>query len=92
MKYQVLFIIDSLACGGAEKSLISLLPLLDKERLQIDLLIISRGGVFEKFIPKNVNLIQHNFMDSNSLQKFRRLMFSILLRLITLLNSPLIFL
>ncbi len=48
MKKRLLFIIDSLNCGGAEKSLISLLPLLDYERLDVNLLIFRRGGVFEK--------------------------------------------
>lgn len=57
MKRRVLFVIDSLGCGGAEKSLVSLLPLLDHERLDIDLLIVSRGGVFEQYVPKHVRII-----------------------------------
>ena len=64
-KNRLLFIIDSLSCGGAEKSLLSLLPLLDFSRLDVDLLIFSRGGVFEKFLPPQVNVISHNLYGSS---------------------------
>lgn len=60
MKKRLLFIIDSLNCGGAEKSLISLLPLLDYERLDVNLLIFRRGGVFEKYLPQQVHVINHD--------------------------------
>lgn len=53
----VLFLIDSLTCGGAEKSLISLLPLLDYTKIDVDLMMVFRGGVFEDYIPKQVNII-----------------------------------
>ena len=33
MKKKVLFMIDSLTCGGAEKSLVSLLPLLNYDKV-----------------------------------------------------------
>ena len=51
---KVLFVIDSLGCGGAEKSLVSLLPLLNKEKYKIHLWILKRGGVFESLLPNNV--------------------------------------
>ena len=57
MKRKVLFVIDSLGCGGAEKSLVSLLAQLDYSRLDISLSIVSRGGIFEKYIPSEVRLI-----------------------------------
>lgn len=53
----ILFVIDSLTCGGAEKSLISLLNNIDYSRYNIDLLLIKRGGEFEKFLPEKVNII-----------------------------------
>ena len=56
-KIKVLFLIDSLTCGGAEKSLISLLPLLDYSKIDVDLMMISRGGVFERYIPLQVRII-----------------------------------
>lgn len=51
---KVLFVIDSLGCGGAEKSLVSLLPLLNREKYKIHLWILKRGGVFESLLPDNV--------------------------------------
>ncbi len=57
MKKKVLFLIDSLTCGGAEKSLVSLLPLLDYTLIDVDLMMISKGGVFECYIPKQVNIV-----------------------------------
>lgn len=56
-KREVLFFIDSLTCGGAEKSLISLLPLLDYSKVQVDLMLGVRGTVFEQYVPKEVNVM-----------------------------------
>ena len=44
IKSSVLFLIDSLNCGGAEKSLVSLLPLLDYTKIDVDLMMVHRGG------------------------------------------------
>lgn len=57
MKRKILFLIDSLNCGGAEKSLISLLPLLDYSKIEVDLMIVHRGGLFERYLPKQVNVV-----------------------------------
>lgn len=57
MKKSVLFLIDSLICGGAERSLISLLPLLDFSKIDVDLMMVVRGGVFEQYIPEQVNIV-----------------------------------
>ena len=43
MKKEVLFMMDSLTCGGAEKSLVSLLPLLDYDKVNVTLLLFARG-------------------------------------------------
>jgi len=56
-KKRILFIIDSLGCGGAEKSLVSLLPLLDFSQLDVCLSIVRSGGVFEQYVPKEVQLL-----------------------------------
>lgn len=52
----ILFVIDSLGCGGAEKSLVSLLPLLNRDKYEIHLWVLHRGGVFESLLPDNVIL------------------------------------
>lgn len=51
----IVFFVESMHCGGAERSLLSLLANLDPSRYNIDLLVINKGGEFEKFIPKHVN-------------------------------------
>lgn len=51
---KLLFVIDSLGCGGAEKSLVSLLPLLNQLKYEIHLWILHRGGVFESLLPDHV--------------------------------------
>lgn len=57
MKQVILFVIDSLNCAGAEKSLISLLSLLDYEKFEVDLQLIGYGGALEKLLPKEVHLL-----------------------------------
>lgn len=59
MKKKLLFFIDSLGCGGAEKSLISLLPLIDYDRYDVDLIVYESGGAFEKFVPSQVRIIDY---------------------------------
>lgn len=57
MKKNVLIVIHSLGCGGAEKSLVSLLSLLPATKWNVDLLIADRRGIFVKEIPGYVNQI-----------------------------------
>lgn len=51
----IVFFVESMHCGGAERSLLSLLANLDPSRYNIDLLVINKGGEFEKFIPKYID-------------------------------------
>ncbi|PYZ95078.1 glycosyl transferase [Salipaludibacillus keqinensis] len=55
---KLLFIIDSLCIGGAEKSLVTLLNQIDFQKYQIDLMILSGKGDLINLLPKQVNLIQ----------------------------------
>ena len=79
---KILFVIDSLGCGGAEKSLVSLLPLLNKEKYEIHLWMIHRGGVFEKLVPGNVIIEKTPASADNNWYKNRlaQLQYSILFR------------
>ncbi len=56
-KTKILFMINSMNMGGAEKSLSSLLNLLDYERYEVSLQMINRGGDFEKLLPPQVNIL-----------------------------------
>lgn len=59
MKKKSLFIvIESLIAAGAEKSLISFLSVLDYSRFEVDLQLFRYGGEFERYIPKEVHLLQ----------------------------------
>lgn len=56
-KKKLLFVINNLNCGGAEKSLISLLESLDYNRLDVDLFIFKHEGLFLDKIPAKVKLL-----------------------------------
>ena len=56
-KKRLLFVIDSLGIGGAEKSLVTLLNLLDYSRYEVDLQLFAYGGIFEQFLSQEVNLL-----------------------------------
>ncbi|MBR3754924.1 MAG: glycosyltransferase [Clostridia bacterium] len=57
MKKSLLFILPSLAGGGAEKSLITLLSLIDYSRYDVDLFLFRREGLFLPNVPEEVNII-----------------------------------
>lgn len=56
-KKKILFIIDSLCIGGAEKSLITLLSLLDYGKYEVDLQLFAFDGAFMKWLPQEVNVL-----------------------------------
>lgn len=58
MKKSVLFVIDSLECAGAEKSLVTLLSLIDYSCYSVDLMLFGHGGVLEELVPKEVNILK----------------------------------
>lgn len=51
----IVFVIESLRCGGAEKSLVTLLQKLDYKKYNVDLILTFDRGDFYKLIPKEVN-------------------------------------
>lgn len=55
---KVLFFIESLSVGGAEKSLLSLLNNFDYNGYDVHLIVIKKGGDFEQFVPSNL-VIEH---------------------------------
>ncbi|MDA1570382.1 glycosyltransferase, partial [Bacillus cereus] len=58
MKKKILFVIDSLQSGGAEKSLVSLLSLFDYTKYEVDLLMFSASGLYLPLLPKQVNILE----------------------------------
>lgn len=84
---------DSLTCGGAERSIVSLLPLLDYNKIDVTLMLVSRGGVFESYVPKQVKVISYTPGCETLLQKMWlricRIIFSCHLRLNRFRKRPL---
>lgn len=66
---KVLIMIDSLTCGGAEKSLISLLPFLCSKGYDITLMLRSRGGLFERYVPAEIRVETFPFKLSTYMSK-----------------------
>ncbi|WP_203287280.1 glycosyltransferase [Metabacillus sp. cB07] len=92
MKKTILFVIDSLTIGGAEKSLVSLLKTINAENYSIDLLQIKRGGDLERFVPEHITLLPEPeyFKNTHNLKyKFSRIKTSILLRTNEYRTNPL---
>ncbi|MGV3464792.1 MAG: glycosyltransferase [Heyndrickxia sp.] len=58
MKKNILFAIDSLDCAGAEKSLVTLLNLLDYSKYNVDLMLFAHGKVLEELVPNKVNILK----------------------------------
>ena len=58
MKKNLLFVIDSLNVAGAEKSLVTLLSILDYSKFSVDLMMFGHGGLLEKLVPREVNLLK----------------------------------
>ncbi len=56
----ILFVINNLGCGGAEKALISLLETIDYSKYKVDLFLFKHTGIFMSKIPKEVNLLSEN--------------------------------
>lgn len=58
MKKNVLFVMNNLNCGGAEKALISLLETIDYSMYNVDLFLFRHEGLFLSKIPEQVRLLE----------------------------------
>ena len=59
VKKKILFVINSLGCGGAEKSLISMLSAFDFEKYEVHLQMFQPKGMFLNLLPKEVHILQN---------------------------------
>ena len=57
MKKRLVFVMESMGSGGGERSLLTLLQLMDYEKYDVDLLLFNPSGLFMDMIPPQVNLI-----------------------------------
>lgn len=76
-KKKIIFVIDSLQSGGAEKSLVTLLNLIDYNRYTVDLAMVHPHGLYLPLVPKEINILALK-RKSNV---FHKLLYSSLLRI-----------
>ena len=67
----VVFVIESLNLGGAEKSLVTLLQNLNYSIYKIDLIVFNRGGILEDHVPKEVKIIYKTMHPLNYIERVR---------------------
>ena len=90
-KKSILFVIDSLNIGGAERSLVTLLNKLDYKKFNIDLQLFQYNGKLETYLTDKINklppLTLTQYLNSpiqkqlkNPILFIRRIIFSILIR------------
>lgn len=72
MKKKILFVIESFAIGGAEKSLINLLNTLDFSAYDVTVVIFAKGGALEPQLPAFIHLVHlpHQFSRLKRLKFF----------------------
>ncbi len=57
MKKKLLFVMESMKSGGGERSLLTLLQLIDYKQYDVDLMLFNQSGLFFDMIPKEVNIV-----------------------------------
>ena len=77
-KKKVIFVISTLRMGGAEKSLVSLLKVLDPEKVAVDLFVFEEGGLLEVEVPEWVHIIPSDSMTRGMTLEFRKYMKDVL--------------
>lgn len=68
----ILFVIDTLRMGGAEKSLISLLKSLDPQKVNVDLFLFEQGGVLQSQVPKWVKILDSDVLTRGMTLELRK--------------------
>ena len=61
MKKKLLFIMSNLQNGGAERSLVNLLQLMDYDKYEVDLLLFQEKGMFLGQVDKRVNILHDGY-------------------------------
>ena len=72
---KLLFIINTLGCGGAERAMLNLLSVLDLNKYDISLFVLTSQGELRRELPENVRLINKKYKEVSVLtKKGRRLL------------------
>lgn len=76
MKQRLLILMPAMYIGGAERSLLGLLEVLDQQKYEIDLFLYKHKGEFLKHIPQNVNILPETWQYTNFDVPITSLLFS----------------
>ena len=72
---KLLFIINTLGCGGAERAMLNLFSALDSNKYEISLFVLTGQGELRRELPENVRLINKKYKEVSVLtKKGRRLL------------------
>ena len=72
---KLLFIINTLGCGGAERAMLNLFSALDSNRYEISLFVLTSQGELRRELPENVRLLNKKYKEVSVLtKKGRRLL------------------
>ena len=66
---KILFVINTLGYGGAERAMLNLFNVLDPEKYEISLFVLTGQGELRRELPKHVRLINKNYRDLSVLTK-----------------------
>lgn len=69
---RILFVINTLGCGGAERAMLDLFDALDPEKYEISLFVLTGQGELSHELPKRVRLLNQNYKDVSVLTKAGR--------------------
>lgn len=69
MKKRILFVINTLGYGGAERAMLDLFDALDPEKYEISLFVLTGQGELSHALPKHVHLLNHDYKDVSVLTK-----------------------
>ena len=69
MKKKLLFVINTLGYGGAERAMIELFEVLGSEKYEISLFVLTGQGELSHALPKYVHLLNHDYKDVSVLTK-----------------------
>ncbi|MGN0324003.1 MAG: glycosyltransferase [Oliverpabstia sp.] len=69
MKKRILFVINTLGYGGAERAMLDLFDALNPEKYEISLFVLTGQGELNHALPKHVHLLNHDYKDVSVLTK-----------------------
>ena len=80
---KILFVINTMGYGGAERALLNLMSALEKEQYEISVFVLTGQGELIHQIPDSVTLLNKNYKDVSVLTSKGRmeLMKTILIRI-----------